>query len=176
MKTTRSGVQSGLTLIELMIGLSLGLVMLGSVISVMVAGNVSYQSAQRFSNLQSEFGFITDSLMVDLRGATAVSVTGGNSVLTITTAADTIVYQLNDEGILQRQLNADPISLIAENVNLFNLFCLDETRAVINCAAAVTLETTVELNYAEGGEAQLHRLVFATTMRNAILAKKFASI
>lgn len=176
MKTTHSRVQAGLTLVELMIGLSLGLVMLGSVISVMVSGNVSYQSAQRFSNLQSEFGFITDSLMVDLRGATAISVTAGNSVLTITTATGTVVYQLNDEGNLQRQLNADPISLIAENVNLFNLSCLDETRAVINCAAAVAVETTIELNYADGGEARLHRLVFATTMRNAILAKKFAAI
>jgi len=168
--------QIGLTLIELMIGLSLGLVMLGSVVSVMVAGNVSYQSAQRFSNLQSEFGFITDSLMVDLRGATAVSVTGANSVLTITTAAGAIVYQRNAEGNLQRQLNTDPVSLIAENINLFTLSCLDETRAAVNCAAAVSLETTVELDYAQGGEAQLHRLVFVTTMRNAILAKKFAAI
>jgi type IV pilus assembly protein PilW len=175
MKMRKITSQAGLTLIELMIGLSLGLVMLGSVISVMVAGNTSYQSAQRFSNLQSEFGFISDSLMVDLRGATAVAVTGGNSVLTITTAAGPVVYRLDANNNLQRQLNADPVSLIAENVNLFNLACLSETRAVVNCAAAVTVETTVELSYDAGGAEQLHRLIFATTLRNAILAKKFAA-
>lgn len=175
MNMHRQSAQTGLTLIELMIGLSLGLVMLGSVISVMVAGNTSYQNAQRFSNLQSEFGFISDSLMVDLRGATAVSVTGGNSVLTITTAAGPVVYQLDAENNLQRQLNADPVSLIAENINLFSLACLDETRAVVDCAAAVTVETTVELSNDAGGPAQLYRLVFATTLRNAILAKKFAA-
>ncbi|WP_348730385.1 prepilin-type N-terminal cleavage/methylation domain-containing protein [Rheinheimera texasensis] len=176
MKLHRHSTQHGLTLIELMIGLSLGLVMLGSVISVMVAGNTSYQNAQRFSNLQSEFGFISDSLMVDLRGATAVAVTGGNTVLTITTAAGPVVYRLDADSNLQRQLNADPVSLIAENVNLFNLACLDETRAVVNCAAAVTVESTVELSDDSAGAVQLHRLIFATTLRNAILAKKFAAI
>lgn len=166
--------QAGLTLIELMIGLSLGLVMLGSVVSVMVAGNNSYQSAQRFSNLQSEFGFINDSLLVDLRSASTVTVTGANNILTITSAAGTIIYSVDAENNLQRQLNADPASLIAENVNLFTLSCLDETRTAVNCAVAVTVETTVELSYTEGGAAKLHRLVFASTMRNAVLAKKFA--
>lgn len=176
MNIMRKKQQSGLTLVELMIGLSLGLVMLGSVISVMVAGHSAYQNAQRFSNMQSEFGFITDSLMVDLRGASAIAVTGGNAVLTITTAAGAVVYRLDNTGNLQRQLNALPTTLIAENVNLFNLACLDETRAVVNCASAVSLETTVELNYTASGQSQLHRLVFATTMRNAVLAKKFAGI
>lgn len=174
MNTIWRGSQAGLTLIELMIGLSLGLVMLGSVISVMVAGSTSYQSAQRFSNLQSEFGFISDSLLVDLRGASVVAVSGNNAVLTITTASGTVVYRVDAENNLQRQLNAEPVTLIAENVNLFNLACLDETRTVVNCAAAVTVQTSVELSYAESGEAKLHRLVFASTLRNAILTKKFA--
>lgn len=166
--------QAGLTLVELMIGLTLGLVMLGAVVSVMVAGNSSYQNAQRFSNLQSEFGFISDSLLVDLRGATAVSVSANSAILTITTAAGTIVYQVDADNNLQRQLNADPVTLIAENVNLFNLSCLDETRTVVNCASAVTVQTSVELSYAESGEDKLHRLVFASTLRNAVLTKKFA--
>lgn len=165
--------QAGVTLVELMISLALGAILLWGVTSVMVSGHLSYSEAQRFTALQGDFSYINDAILVDSRGATAVQVANNGTVLTLTTAAGAVVYQRNNNGELTRQVNAEPVSIVAENVNVFLVACLDPLGAVVVCGSAVQIETTVELITSRGDEDRQHRISFRSALRNAVLQSKF---
>lgn len=165
--------QAGVTLVELMISLALGAILLWGVTSVMVSGHLSYSEAQRFTALQGDFSYINDSILVDSRGATGVATANNGTVLTLTTAAGAVVYQRNNNNELTRQLNADPASIVAENVNMFTVACLDPLGAAVVCGSAVQIETTVELTTSRGDEDRQHRISFRSALRNAVLQSKF---
>ena len=60
----------GFTLVELLVALALGLFLIGGAISVFVSGKAAYTEIQRFSELQSNLGFVVDLMTKDIRGAT----------------------------------------------------------------------------------------------------------
>lgn len=165
--------QAGFTLIEMMIGLTLGIVLLLAVISVMASGNTAYDNAQRFTGLVGDLSYINDMILVDTRGSTAVSTANNGLQLTLTTPAGTVIYQRNNDGELLRQLNADTPTLIAENVNLFQVNCLNPLGAAVVCGSAVQIETTIELTTSGSSEDLQHRISFRSALRNAVLNLKF---
>ncbi|MFN6972220.1 MAG: PilW family protein, partial [Rheinheimera sp.] len=77
--------QAGVTLVELMISLTLGVLLLWGITSIMVSGHLSYSEAQRFTALQGDLSYINDSILVDSRGATAVVTANNSTQLTLTT-------------------------------------------------------------------------------------------
>jgi len=167
--------QTGLTLVELMISLALGVILLWGMTSMMVSGHLSYSEAQRFTSLQGDFSYINDSILVDSRGATAVVTANNNTELTLTVAAGVVLYQRNNNAELTRQLNAETPAVIAENVNLFSVTCLDALGAAVACDSSIQLETTVELVTSRGDEDRQHRISFRSALRNAVLDSKFSA-
>lgn len=165
--------QTGLTLIEMMIGLTLGIVLLLAVSSVFVSGSNAYNNAQRFIGLQSDLSYINDMILVDTRGATNVTTANNGTELRLTTAAGVVFYQRNSNGELLRQLNANPAVLVAENINLFQVNCLNSLGAAVICANAVQIETTLELTTIGSQEDLQHRISFRAALRNAVLNLKF---
>lgn len=166
--------QAGLTLIELMIALVLGLILLAGVIAVIVSGQTAYHQSQRFTQLQSDFSFISDSLLIDGRGATQVDWSAANKRLTFTKAASTVSYQLNDTQQLVRTDAAGVATLIAEGVTMFTPQCVDGAGVAAACVDAVALSSTIELAITQQSQQKLTRIEFVTALRNAVLTRKFA--
>ncbi len=164
---------AGVTLIEMMIGLALGVVLLWAVISVLVSGSSAYNNAQRFIGLQGDLSYINDMILADTRGATLVSTSNNGMELNLTTPAGIVVYQKNNVGELFRQLNATPPVLVAEKINLFQVNCLNALGAAAACANAVQIETTIELTTSGSSEDLQHRISFRSALRNAVLNLKF---
>ena len=104
---------------------------------------------------------------------TPYAVTLSSVDATLGTAAGAVVYQRNNNGELTRQLNAEPESIVAENVNVFLVACLDPLGAAVACGSAVQIETTVELITSRGDEDRQHRISFRSALRNAVLQSKF---
>lgn len=165
--------QAGLTLVELMIGLTLGAFLLWGAVSVITSGRISYNSAQRFTGLQSDLSFVNDSILVDSRGASSVQVTNNGQVLTLVSGVNSVVYQRTTNGELTRTLNAEAAAIIAEDVNVFNVQCLDALSAVVACASAIQLDTTIELETTTSSKTLQHRIAFRAALRNAVLQSKF---
>lgn len=72
----RSGPAYGLTLVELMIAMVLGLLVLGGVIQIFVSGRIAYGEVQRVTALQEASGFMAGFLATELRGARSVALVG----------------------------------------------------------------------------------------------------
>lgn len=174
MKTVKSmHSQAGLTLVELMIGLTLGSFLLWGAVSVISSGRIAYNSAQRFTGLQSDLSYINDAMLVDSRSASAIQVTNNSQVLTITSGANTIVYQRTTNGELTRTINTEAAAIIAENVNVFTVQCLDALSAVVACASAIQLNITAELETTTNSQTLQHRISFRSALRNSVLQSKF---
>jgi Tfp pilus assembly protein PilW len=150
--------QKGVTLVELMISLTLGIIVLGGGIQIFISGQQAYNEAQRFSRLQSDLSLITDFIATDVRGATTITVGADNKTLTV----DTTIYALN-AGTLQRTI-ATGTEVIAENVSSITFNTITNADATKD----IGLATTIEL---EGAQA----ITFQVGLRNRILETKFGS-
>lgn len=150
--------QKGVTLVELMISLTLGIIVLGGGIQIFISGQQAYNEAQRFNQLQSDLSLITDFIATDVRGATTITVSEDNRKLTV---GDTS-YTLNS-GILERTI-ATGTEVIAENVS--DIIFTTITNA--DATKVLGLATTIEL---EGAQA----ITFQVGLRNRILETKFGS-
>lgn len=161
----------GLTLVETMIALTLGLLLMLALTALVSNSHRSYQDSQRFVGLESDLSFISDSLQVDLRSATNI-VVAANS-LVITNPVGLVTYRRDADNQLFRQENANPEALVAEDVSLFNLRCVDASLATANCATAVGLENTIQVTSTSSGSSLDHRIVFNVALRNRVLDAKF---
>lgn len=68
-RRSRSGHQAGFTLVELMIAMVLGLIVIGGVISVFLAGQRSYATNSALADVQENSRIAFEMLMQDIRGA-----------------------------------------------------------------------------------------------------------
>lgn len=170
-----SNQQRGLTLVELMVGLTLGIILMWGAIQIFIAGQQSYNEAQRFSTLQGHLGFISDAVVNDSRGASAISVNAGFDSLTITQAATDIVYQLNANEELTRTVTGEAAAVIADRVQSLVFSCLDADSAAADCADAVMLLTTVRLETGTDDYVRQHQFSFRVALRNAVMTQKFSA-
>ena len=165
----------GLTLVELLIGLTLGIILIWGGIQIFVAGQHAYRESQRFSVLQGHVSFITDSLLNDVRGASAVDLNASFDMLTINQGAAVITYQLTNGAELHRALTGEAAAVIADNIQSILFSCLDADSLVVACVNAVTLETQVQLETGEADYSRQHQFTFRIALRNAVMTQKFAA-
>ncbi|MCG5496903.1 PilW family protein [Ectothiorhodospira variabilis] len=71
----RPNQQHGLSLVELMVALVIGLILTAGVIHVFLGNQAAYRETQRFSALQDNIGFAVDFMVRDIRGADAIAET-----------------------------------------------------------------------------------------------------
>ncbi|MCG5513803.1 PilW family protein [Ectothiorhodospira shaposhnikovii] len=69
--------QSGLSLVELMVAMVLGLLLLAGVIQVFLGNQTTYRETQRLAALQEAIGYGVDFMVRDIRGAIALEVDNG---------------------------------------------------------------------------------------------------
>lgn len=167
--------QQGLTLVELMVGLTLGIILMWGAIQIFIAGQQSYNETQRFSTLQGHLGFISDSISNDSRGASAVSLNADFDSLTLTQGATDIVYQLNASEELTRAVTGEAEAVIADRVQSLEFSCLDADSAMVACADAVMLLTTVQLETGSEDYTRQHQFSFRVALRNAVMTQKFSA-
>ncbi|SEL60000.1 PilW family protein [Ectothiorhodospira marina] len=67
--------QKGLSLVELMVALVIGLILTAGVINVFLGNQAAYRETQRFSELQDNIGFAINFMMRDMRGADVIAKT-----------------------------------------------------------------------------------------------------
>lgn len=164
----------GLTLVELLIGLTLGIILIWGGIQIFVAGQHAYRESQRFSVLQGHVSFITDSLLNDVRGASTVDLNASFDSLTINQGAVVITYQRTNGTELNRTLTGEAAAVIADNIQSILFSCLDADSLVVACVNAVTLETQVQLETGEADYSRRHQFMFRIALRNAVMTQKFA--
>ncbi|WP_412852260.1 PilW family protein [Ectothiorhodospira shaposhnikovii] len=69
--------ESGLSLVELMVAMVLGLLLLAGVIQVFLGNQTTYRETQRLAALQEAIGYGVDFMVRDIRGAIALEVDNG---------------------------------------------------------------------------------------------------
>ncbi|MCG5499674.1 PilW family protein [Ectothiorhodospira lacustris] len=78
--------ESGLSLVELMVAMVLGLLLLAGVIQVFLGNQTAYRETQRLAALQEAIGYGVDFMVRDIRGASALE--HDNGVLRVTRDRD----------------------------------------------------------------------------------------
>jgi prepilin-type N-terminal cleavage/methylation domain-containing protein len=167
--------ESGFTLIELMISLTLGLVVMLGASQIFVSVNQAYSETQRFAQLQGELSLVSDMLAADVRAATAVVLVddNGNSTLTLTQAGGDVVYALV-RGTLNRTSGVVTEG-ISEQVASFSAVCVDAAADLSTaCTSPVMLRLAVGISSSDGSNARRHLVEFNVALRNNVLATKFA--
>ena len=71
--------QRGLSLVELMVALVIGLVLTAGIIQVFLANQTAYREGQRIAQLQEELGFAVDFMVRDIRGASRIEHPDGDA-------------------------------------------------------------------------------------------------
>ncbi|KKL03005.1 hypothetical protein EIK76_08865 [Rheinheimera mesophila] len=165
----------GLTLVELLIGLTLGIILIWGGIQIFVAGQHAYRESQRFSVLQGHVSFVTDSVLNDVRGASAVALNASFDTLTINQGAAVITYQLTNDAELHRTVTGEAAAVIADNIQTVLFSCLDAESVVVACGNAVTLLTQVQLSTGAADYSQQHQFSFRVALRNAVMTQKFVA-
>ncbi|MGL4473674.1 MAG: PilW family protein [Shewanella sp.] len=167
--------QAGLSLIELMISLSLGLVVMLGAAQIFVSANLAYSETQRFAQLQGDISLTSDLLAADVQAATSVSQVddaNGNSILTLTVGAQNVVYTLAS-GVLTRTVGG-VAEAISEQVASFKGQCIAKDMGH-SCASPLMVRLALGINSTNGSDNRIHLLEFNVSVRNNVLAVKFSS-
>jgi len=164
---------AGLTLVELLISMTLGVLLLWGSIQIFVAGQQSYNDAQRFRTLQGDLGFISDSLLNDVRGAASVSLNAASDTLTITQGATELTYSRSASNELQRTVTGEAAAVLANSISALSFACLDTAFSVVTCDLAATVRADVTLTVGEAGDAVSQQFRIHMTLRNVVMASKF---
>lgn len=167
--------QTGFTLIELMISLTLGLVIMLGASQIFVSVNKAYTETQRFSQLQGDLSLISDMLASDVRAASTVNVVSdanGNSTLTLTLATGNVVYNLAGGNLNRNQ--AGVTETMTEQGVSFTSQCIAQDLST-SCASPIMLKLAVGLNSSDGSTTRVHLVEFNVAVRNNVLAVKFSS-
>ena len=90
--------QKGLSLVELMIALVIGLILIAGVIQVFLSNQAAYRETQRFSELQDSIGFAVDFMVRDIRGADAIAKTTTPEGISVTRDRDAAVCGVSGPG------------------------------------------------------------------------------
>ena len=156
--------QYGITLVELMIALTLGIIVLGGGIQIFISGQQAYNEAQRFNGLQSDLSLIADLIASDVRAASSVVISEEDegAIKKITLGSVTYTY-LKEQKTLQRRfaLNDETLSEIIEDVQFS---CIPTS----DCVNSFGIRTEVQIAGAPS-------ISFQVGLRNRILANRFGS-
>ncbi|MCG5513285.1 PilW family protein [Ectothiorhodospira shaposhnikovii] len=172
----------GLSLVELMVALLIGLILLVGVVNVFLGNQVSYRESQRLSQLQESIGYAVDFIARDVRGASGVVWDENAGVLAVTRSRDTqwcnvgagdqaLVYFVQGNALFCGASTANAVALVPAvedaslDVTLLPADPLDASSPIIGLWVEMTF-----LSRATQGEAPLeHRLGFHVALRNEIL-------
>ena len=160
---------AGVTLVELMIAMALGIVVLLGVTGVFVSGQQSYNDAQRYGQLQGDLSLLSDYLTGDIRSASTVvtAANGSNTTLTL----GSLVYTLTGNSLSRNNGVQDDI--LSDQVDGFNVVCI-AADATETCVDPVVVRVAISLRSAAGSDVRSHLIEFNVAIRNNVLAKKFS--
>lgn len=159
--------QKGVTLVELMIALTLGIVVLGGAIQIFISGQQAYQEAQRFNRLQGDLSLVTDLLASDIRAGTIVN-SGAN--LNLLGPSGATAYRLETGNKLVRQVGAGAAEVLSADVINFSTSCISIGGTDCPTAIGMTVQLTIRAT-----DTNNVAVTFRVGVRNNILAEKFKS-
>lgn len=157
----------GVTLVELLIALTLGIVVLGGGIQIFISGQQAYNEAQRFNRLQSDLSLITDLLASDIRAGNIVA-TAPN--LIVAGVAGNTEYRLEADNTLVRQVGAAAAEILSQDIITFNSSCISVGGN--DCPTAIGINLQLTMRATDTNNIALN---FRVGVRNNILTNKFES-
>ncbi|MFP4244844.1 MAG: PilW family protein [Ectothiorhodospira sp.] len=168
----------GISLVELMVALVIGLVLTAGALQVLMANQASYRETQRWARVQETMAFATQYLARDLRGAEAVAYADGELSVTRDRRIDwcgadpgrhTVRYRVEGNGLRCRFGTWHNHELIRGFKTGSRL------RATLLPDAADPLGVRIELAFqsqaGKGVNPRTHRLSFHVALRNRVLAR-----
>jgi Tfp pilus assembly protein PilW len=157
----------GVTLVELLIALTLGIVVLGGGIQIFISGQQAYNEAQRFNRLQSDLSLISDLLASDIRAGNIVA-TAPNLILI--GPQGTTEYRLEANNTFVRQVGLGVSEILSQDVSAFSSNCLSAGGSDCPTAIGVGLQLTMRAT-----DTNNISVNFRVGVRNNILTRKFGS-
>jgi len=157
----------GVTLVELLIALTLGIVVLGGGIQIFISGQQAYNEAQRFNRLQSDLSLISDLLASDIRAGSIVT-TSPN--FTVIGPSGNTVYRLEANNTLVRQVGASAAEILSQDIVAFSTDCISIGGS--NCATAIGVSIQLTMRASTTNNIAVN---FRVGVRNNILTNKFKS-
>ncbi|AHK80688.1 hypothetical protein M911_08755 [Ectothiorhodospira haloalkaliphila] len=175
----RPSQQTGLSLVELMVALVIGLILTAGVIHVFLGNQAAYRESQRFSELQDNIGFVADFMVRDIRGADAIDIVSNGQGITVTRDRDSAVCDVSgtsstvtyhvDNGIL----HCGPAGNSTDPELARGLKPGSEHAFVSIDANGDVIGTEITLVFSsragEGGPARHHSFTFQVALRGPIL-------
>ena len=159
--------QRGVTLVELLIALTLGIVVLGGGIQIFISGQQAYNEAQRFNRLQSDLSLISDLLASDIRAGNIVA-TSPNLILI--GPEGTTEYRLEANNTFVRQVGTAATEILSQDIVAFSSSCISVGGSLCPTAIGVNLQLTMRAT-----DSNNITVNFRVGVRNNILTNKFAS-
>lgn len=157
--------QFGVTLVELLIALTLGIVVLGGGIQIFISGQQAYNEAQRFNRLQSDLSLISDLLASDIRAGNIVA-TSPNLILI--GPEGTTEYRFEANNTFVRQVGVGVSEILSQDVNAFSSNCISVGGA--DCPTAIGVGVQLTLRATDTNDISVN---FRVGVRNNILTRKF---
>lgn len=169
MKTIHSkGVfSSGVTLVELLVALTIGIVVLGGGIQIFISGQQAYNEAQRFNRLQSDLSLVSDLLATDIRAGNIVATAPH---LILIGPDGTTEYRLEANNTLVRQVGLMTPEVLSEDIVAFNAACISV--GGVDCPTALGVNIQLTMRATETSNMILN---FRIGVRNNILVRKFGN-
>ncbi|ANB01447.1 PilW family protein [Ectothiorhodospira sp. BSL-9] len=176
--------QKGLSLVELMVALVIGLILTAGVIHVFLGNQVAYRETQRFSALQDNIGFAVDFMVRDIRGADAIAETTspeGISVIRHRDAAvcgvsgsgSEVIYHVDGDSLRCGPAGDDTDPILVQGMRPGSVLRFDPQPDPLPSGtnpigAKITLTFTSQAS--EGGPPRHHSLTFHVALRGPILS------
>ena len=163
----KSSHQLGVTLVELLIALTLGIVVLGGGIQIFISGQQAYNEAQRFNRMQSDLSLITDLIASDIR---AGNIVGTVPNLIIVSAGTNTEYRLEANNTLVRQQGIAPAEILSQDIVAISSTCISVGGN--NCPTAIGVNVQLTMRATDTNNITIN---FRVGVRTNILTNKFAS-
>lgn len=159
--------QFGVTLVELLIALTIGIVVLGGGIQIFISGQQAYNEAQRFNRLQSDLSLVSDLLATDIRSGNIV---GTAPTLVLIGPDGTTEYRLDANNTLVRQVGLATAEVLSEDIIAFSTTCISVGGS--DCPTALGVNVQLTMRATETSNVTVN---FRVGVRNNILVRKFGS-
>lgn len=169
--------QSGLSLVELMIAMVLGLMLLGGVIQVFLGNQTLYRETQRLAALQESVGYGVDFMVRDIRGATALALDNGALRVTrdrdlawcgVDAGVGEVFYHVSAGGLRcgdGATQNHELVPGLKDGSMSIELIPGGDPSRIIGVRVGLTYESQI----APSWPSHEHRLYFHIALRNALL-------
>ncbi|MCG5516946.1 MULTISPECIES: PilW family protein [unclassified Ectothiorhodospira] len=173
--------QKGLSLVELMVALVIGLILTAGVINVFLGNQAAYRETQRFSELQDNIGFAINFMMRDMRGADVIAKTttpDGISVIRDRDAAvcdvsgpgSEVIYHVDGDALRCGPSGDGTDSILVLGMrqgSILDVNPIFDSGGTDPIGAEITLIFTSQAS--EGGPQRHHALTFHVALRGPIL-------